>query len=189
MKNAEAVDDGAKQIDAFRKTYNAELALRAPNTYWMEKRKGHRKAAAAFSATFIVLAGCSIAILFLIWQSTVAPHLMLPPDGQQVSQSTPAPSYGVFLPTIAVAFLCVWILRIVSRQLLVHLGLASDAGERMAMVQTFLALMQLPEHVKDDDRILILSALFRPSARSDDDATPPNWFDLLMQRLKPTGSR
>jgi hypothetical protein len=86
---------------------------------------------------------------------------------------------------LAVAFLAVWVLRIISRQLLTHFVMASDAGERVAMIKTFLALMQLPEHVKEEDRILILSSLFRPSAKTEDAATPPNWFDLLMQRVKP----
>ena len=76
-------------------------------------------------------------------------------------------------------------MRIISRQLLVNFSFASDAGERVAMVKTFLALMQKPEHVSENDRVLILSALFRPSTKSDDDAAPPNWFDLLMNRVKP----
>jgi hypothetical protein len=53
------------------------------------------------------------------------------------------------------------------------------------MVMTFLALMQKPDHVRETDRVLILSALFRPATRTEEDGAPPNWFDLVMQRIKP----
>ncbi len=72
-----------------------------------------------------------------------------------------------------------------SRQFLGHRALEADAAERVAMVQTFLALMEKPEHVAQADRLLILGALFRPSAKGDgDDAAPPSWLDLVMQRIK-----
>lgn len=181
-QNEKAIIDGAAQIDAFRKTYNAELALRAPTTYWSAKQRGHWKVAALWSLGFLVLAALAACLIGHVWGLTAAPYFVPVLPGKA---PLPVPSYGALLPAVAAAFISVWVLRIVSRQLLVHFTLASDAGERVAMVQTFLALMQIPEHVREEDRILILSSLFRPSTRSDDDATPPNWFDLIMQRIKP----
>lgn len=60
------------------------------------------------------------------------------------------------------------------------------------MVKTFLALMRDDTAgktlVKDDDRILILHSLFRPSSVSAvDDAPPVHWFDILTNKVSSKG--
>jgi hypothetical protein len=44
--------------------------------------------------------------------------------------------------------------------------------------------MQKPDHVKDTDRALILAALFRPAGKTEDDATPRNLVDAVVQRVR-----
>lgn len=171
---AEAISDGQAQIAAIRETYKAELTLQAPTTYWKAKQISHRWVAAAWAAAFCVAAICAAKSTWWVWNTTAEAH---------ITDKLPLP-YGYFLPTLGAAFLSVWILRILSRQLLSNLSLCSDAGERVAMVKTFLALMQKPDHVKEPDRVLILSALFRSAGKAEDDGTPPNWFDVIMQRTK-----
>lgn len=180
------LEDGKAKIEAVRLTYKTELALQAPTSYWREKQVAHRKVAAGWAVGFAVVAVLLGFFVADIWHITLQPYLdaIAKATASGKAKDLPQPSYGIYLPILGAAFLSVWVLRIISRQLLLHFGLISDAGERVAMVKTFLALMQMPEHVKEDDRILILSALFRPSNKSDDDAAPPNWFDLLMQRVK-----
>ena len=89
-------------------------------------------------------------------------------------------------------FMAIWVLRIVGRMLSTHLNLWEEAGERATMVKTFLAFMREDRQggplVQDQDRILILNALFRHSTTSGaDDSPPASWFDLLMTRLRPPG--
>jgi hypothetical protein len=165
-----AIGEGTDKILAIADTYNTQLALQAPTDYWKRKRHGHRVAAVIWGAAFG----------FVLWKLTAAPFLAW-------TQIHPAfvPSYGVFLPTLGAAFLSVWILRVISRQFLSNMAFNSDADERITMVMTFLALMQKPDHVRETDRVLILSALFRPATRTEEDGAPPNWFDLVMQRIKP----
>lgn len=178
--------DGEARIEAVRQTFKSELTLRAPTTYWTDKKDAHWVACKWWAVAFALGVGLFATAAWFIWSDTTAPYLHVPINaGGQL----PQPSFGVFMPTIAVAFLSVWVLRIISRQLLSNFSLGSDAAERVAMVQTFLSLMQEPDHVKENDRILILASLFRPSSDSGDDATPPNWFDLLMQRLNPSPNR
>jgi hypothetical protein len=55
---------------------------------------------------------------------------------------------------------------------------------RMAMVMTFLALMQKPDHVKEADRILILVSLFMPATQVSNDGAPRRWFDLVTEHIK-----
>jgi hypothetical protein len=80
------------------------------------------------------------------------------------------------------AVLIGWVLRLIHRVATTNLALMSEASERMAMVQTFLALIR-DNVATEEDRILILQALFRPSSASGDEGAPPHWFDLLVQRL------
>ena len=172
------LEDGRANITAIGRTYREELTLQAPTTYWQKKQTGHRWAAAGWALAFVVLAACAALSVGLVWYWTVVRGF----PGMPVPTGASLP-YGEFIPTAGTVFLSIWVLRIVSRQLLAQFALSSDAGDRVAMVKTFLALMQSPEHVKEDDRILILSALFRPPSKSDDDGAPPNWFDLLITRL------
>lgn len=176
-KSNDALMTGAAELVAIKDTYRTELALQAPTTYWSEKEGSHQTAAGRWAIGFGVAAVVGAAFVWAVWQFTAQPHLAIAQSGNF------SPSYGAFLPTAGAAFLVVWVLRILSRQLLANFALSSDAGERVAMVKTFLALMQKPEHVHEPDRILILSSLFRPASQSSDDATPPNWFDMLMQRV------
>ncbi|MGW8276162.1 DUF6161 domain-containing protein [Xanthomonas axonopodis] len=71
-------------------------------------------------------------------------------------------------PLVIPAFAAIWILRILGRLLSESLALMRDASERRTLVMTFLALMKDNSTgksvIKDEDRILILHALFRPSS-------------------------
>jgi len=94
---------------------------------------------------------------------------------------------AVVVPIAVFAFATIWILRILGRQLSRHLQLRDDANERRTMVMTFLALMNeqgAADLITERDRILILHALFRPSAATaPDDAPPAHWFDLLTSKM------
>jgi hypothetical protein len=92
-------------------------------------------------------------------------------------------SLPVLLPTFAI----IWILRILGRLLSESLQLIRDARECEVMVMTFLALMNdtttgVPL-VSEDDRLLILHSLFRPSSvTATDDSPPVHWFDILKRK-------
>jgi hypothetical protein len=175
-----AVDEGKAEIKAIAETYKTELALQAPTTYWAEKQRNHWFVSVGWAIAFAGGIGTTYWAIWEVWYQTIHAALI------QVKGTAPlALPYAYYLPTLAVFFLCVWVLRIFSRQLLSNLSLSSDAGERVAMVKTFLSLMQMPEHVKEPDRVIILSALFRSTSTQPEDATPPNWFDMIMQRLGP----
>ena len=65
----------------------------------------------------------------------------------------------------------------------VDLRLHTDAGERVVMAQTSLALVAESAGPKDVDRTLVLSSLFRPSSTGvvKDDAAPLFW-EMLRER-------
>jgi hypothetical protein len=182
---ASALADGDAKLNAIAETYRTELTLQAPTNYWTSKKTRNLDSARNWAIAFAAAAVVGAVAVGGVWNKTAEPFLAAY-QTSLIKASAPIPlSYGIFLPTLAVAFLLVWVLRIISKQLLANLALSNDAAERVTMVETFLSLMQKPDHVKEDDRILILSALFRPAPSSNDDGTPPNWFDLLMQRIRP----
>lgn len=91
------------------------------------------------------------------------------------------------VPVAVLAFAGIWVLKMLSRLLSENLQMMRDARERETMVKTFLALMRDDKNgkslVNDNDRILILHSLFRPSSiAATDDAPPVHWFDILTNK-------
>jgi hypothetical protein len=65
-----------------------------------------------------------------------------------------------------------------------HLHLATDAGERVVMVKTYLSLIEGQGIASDGHRQLILQALFRPAADGivKDEGIPPTVLELLTRK-------
>lgn len=141
-----------KEMEALRRTFKEELALRAPATYWSEKRKNHIFFALLFG--FVSFIGILIAAIGLGTQI----HELLNTAG---GGTTPEPWRIAVLALIGV--FTIWALRLVVRMFLSHLHLLTDAGEREVMVKTYLSLMEGGQLDKDN-RQLILQALFRPAS-------------------------
>ncbi len=85
------------------------------------------------------------------------------------------------------AFAGIWTLRILGRQLSESLMIMKDAKERETLVKTFLALMGEDiagkSVVKEEDRALILHALFRPSnVTATDDSPPLHTLEAILKR-------
>lgn len=159
------------------RTYDEKMALAAPTTYWSNRATGARNSAMGYGAAFAVI----VTIGLILFGALGIPYL------SKVSASGTSVIVAI-LPVLVPAFAAVWLLRIVGRLLSESLQLIQDARERETMVKTFLALMNDEVRgkalVTDNDRLLILHALFRPSAVSGtDDAPPVNWFDILSQKM------
>jgi len=166
------------QWEKMQLTFNTQLALRAPTTYWKEQSESSRHRLWASAAVFVVAGALSLGA-FLYWG---LPYLANPgaADKSVILH---------VLPIVIPAFIVIWIMKILSKLMSGYLQRADDANERRVMVMTFLALMNKDDSgaalVNDQDRILILHALFRPSAVSPtDDAPPVHWFDLLTSRMQ-----
>ncbi|MBB3832632.1 hypothetical protein FHR55_000798 [Xanthomonas arboricola] len=166
----------ADEWDALKRVYDTELGLRAPTTYWHDRAKTQLKAAIVYG---IVFAGV-MAVFSWVFIAIGVPYLSGIKEKANV--------FVALAPLVIPAFAVVWILRILGRLLSESLALMRDASERRTLVMTFLALMRDNSTgqsvIKDEDRILILHALFRPSSGAVvDDAPPVHWFDLLSSRV------
>ena len=168
--------------DALKRVYDEQLALLAPTQYWAERAVTHRKVAIGFAMAFGLLLAASIGIF--VWLAM--PHLF------EVAVQKDVSPILALIPVAVPAFAGIWVLKMLSRLLSENLQMMRDAKERETMVKTFLALMRDDTAgktlVKDDDRILILHSLFRPSSVSAiDDAPPVHWFDILTNKVSGKG--
>lgn len=153
-----------------------DLATSAPVSYWNTRAKECRTAARVWA---LVLGGVLILSSFVFFAWGV-PFL----GGTKTS-----PALAQLLPVVVPMFFAVWILRIISRLLSDNLSLMRDADERRTMIQAFLALTREKGSdkplIQSEDRLLILSALFRPSPlNAGDDSPPVSVLEPLLKHVK-----
>jgi Family of unknown function (DUF6161) len=87
---------------------------------------------------------------------------------------------------ILVGVLGIWAVRLLVRMFLSHTHLATDASERTTMVQTYLSLIEGGNLTSDEDRKLILQALFRPATDGlvKDEGLPHPFLEALTRSNK-----
>lgn len=158
-----------------RKAFRDEMAMRAPAEYWTTKETHHKtmswvSGAAAFG-------GMLIASLMI--GRLLAGVLESTPVGQGPD------SWRLALVGL-IGLFSVWAIRLVVRSYLSNLHLAGDAAERRVMIQTYLSLLESGAAVGDQDRQLILQALFRPATDGivKDEGVPPSVVDFLTRSPK-----
>ena len=122
------------------------------------KRKANNVRPMAALATMVMLPpGVAVAWLLarrqfpgrVLLETVVSLPLVLPPVATTIA-------LGVFI------LLGIWILQVISRLFLFSASAANDAGARIAMVQTYLALANETPNTMAADRQVILHSLFGP---------------------------
>lgn len=160
--------------DELKRVYDEKLALLAPTEYWSTRSTAHQGKARNYAIAF----GLALVALVGVFVYYGIDHLGDPGTGSVVI---------AVLPVLIPAFAGVWVLRILGRLLSENLKIAQDAQERETLVKTFLALMRDDTTgksvVTDEDRTLILHALFRQSTvTAVDDAPPLHWMEMLRRK-------
>lgn len=163
------------EMESLRKTFREEIALRAPADYWETKRAGHIKMAwiaGVLSFGGIALSGTIFATQIQGMLQSTAPN------------STPESFRLALLATIGL--FTIWAIRLVVRMYLSNLHLATDASERVVMVKTYLSLLEGNRLTSNEDRQLILQALFRPATDGlvKDEGIPPSFLELMSRGSK-----
>lgn len=151
VKHEQALTKHESEMEALRKTFREAMTLRAPVEYWKAKATAHtNKSNSWMKWTFGSMTVLAMVIGLLAWWvfSTLT-------DGK--------PDAWKVAVLVLVGVLGVWAVRLVVRMFLSHLHLATDAEERVTMVQTYLALLEGDKMPSDEDRKLVLAPLFRPA--------------------------
>lgn len=157
-----------------KRIYDVKLGLLAPTEYWGSRASQYKKQAWWFTAAFAI--ALALLIGLFAWLGI-----------GELKNSKAESVTLVVLPVIVPLFAGVWVLRILGRQLSESLMIMKDAQERETLVKTFLALMRDDTTgksvVKDEDRALILQALFRQSrVTATDDSPPINTIEAIFKK-------
>jgi Family of unknown function (DUF6161) len=188
-------------IESTDAAFGERMQLEAAVNYWGEKRGSHAKQrGTAFKtlAWFMAIAGIAATLAF-----TLAAFLLLEMAGVKMpifelgraSTDTPLPtvSYLVITAFLGTLLTCLfWAARILVRIYLSERTLLTDSEERLVMIKTYLALIKEGGALKDEDRLVILNALFRSAGdgNSGQDSGGEVALPALMARLidqRPSG--
>ena len=156
-KRTEEFDRLKSNLEGLTAAYEARMELQAPVAYWRNKSNIHASMAKGYATALVIYAVSALVLLYVIFYFTAS---LLPNDPKDLSVALIFKISAISLLTTAVAF---WIGRILLRNYVSDRHLYNDAQERRTMIMTFLALTR-KKAVTDDDRKLILGALFRPAS-------------------------
>ncbi|MGQ2979328.1 MAG: DUF6161 domain-containing protein [Polaromonas sp.] len=158
---------------ALTATYDAQLALKAPATYWASKKRSHSKWVAGLATGAFIAAGGGAFALFKL--ATVI-------FGSLQIGTLPTWIQAISFSLGGIVYL--WTLRSILRFLLSHAHLALDAAERQTMIVSYLALIR-KQGVKTDSLDQLFAAIFRPSGDGivKEEGIPlPGLLELLAKR-------
>lgn len=160
-------------LKAIENAYDQKLALWKPVEYWEARGRSHN----AKTTKFAIASGAmGVVILIALGWLAYEIFLNVPPNEKpQVWQ------VGVF--SVAV-FFGIWLERILVRLFVSNIHLATDAEERVTMLQTYLSIIREGSEFAPEDKKLILERLFHPAADGlvKDDAAPPSPLEILTRR-------
>lgn len=154
QKDRRAISD----IRAVEKAYREHMSLKAPVDYWRDKAKQHDQAESEllwsvqlFFAVSVIIVAC------LFW--FVGRYLV----GLDKNEVHPSIFFVASAGLASIVAIVLWVGRLVTKIYLSEQHLRQDAREREVMTTTYLALIA-EKAASPEDRQVILSALFRPTA-------------------------
>lgn len=159
--------DMAGMLQAF----STDMKLRAAEKFWGEKRRLNRKREKTAFARLCWVGG--LGFLALMVSYFVIYWLFGVPETFSVTHAV-----VYFIPTL----IYIWLLRIIASEYKSNKNMADDAEEREAMVMTFKAL-EYEDKVSDEERLVILSALFRPHGESAEETVPVPVWEAIVGKL------
>ncbi len=165
------------RMQQMESTFSTQMKLRSSERYWGEKRKVNVKR--ANERRWVLIAAVPFVIVALLAAFAGVNKVGIVPASGFSTVGVFA--YGV--PTI----IALWMLRLVVREYRENIDLADDAEERVAMVYTFKAL-EYDDKVSDEERAIILQALFRPHGRAPEDTLPNPAWDAIVKRVERGGA-
>jgi hypothetical protein len=95
--------------------------------------------------------------------------------------TTPASATWQLGTFLMLAVICIWAIRLLVRIFLSNMHLENDAGERVTMAKTYLALIRSDSLSKEGNIDTVLAALFRPTGDGivKDEGLPPSTLELF----------
>jgi hypothetical protein len=169
---ADLLKEKSEEFDALKKSVGESIRLGSSATLWRNKATWHQVGFIFWFAVFTA-AVCSVGWYIIGHISEIAAAIPKDKDGVITYYSL----VFFIVPVIAIG----WLLRLLSRFINNQLVLLDDAQHRDVMTKTYLALVgDKDSRVDEKDRLVMLSAIFRPLPGAQiEDVAPPTILDLL----------
>jgi len=164
-------DSKTAELNDLKTAYEQDLAVKAPSTYWRNKKRWHIGLAISFGLISIAVAAGGI------WGIFEARTQLFPTQELISSEISENLKFGFLIKYTAglviVVTLAIWAVRIFVRLFLSNLHLATDAAERAVMITTYRSLAKNNE-VSKETLPTVLDAIFRHTSDGvvKDDALP-----------------
>lgn len=159
--------------------YREHMKMKGPVEYWNDKSVKHRDDAKHYRTILMIASGMSAAVLLIVLIALFYISTSMELAGNSAIPYVLLVSIAVFVTTGVF-----WLIRILARLYLSEHHLAIDAEERSVMAKTYLALT-VDEQATDQDRGIVLGALFRPTADGiiKDDGAPEFSAASILSRM------
>ncbi len=171
------IEKSRQDLLALHNQYETYLVLQGPSRHWRSVASRATKIAIAAFIVFAALLAVPALTIWRHWDSVVAflDHVI-----EESRGTFSIASLVVFtIPFFAYA----WVLKHVSRVFNQNLLIGADAEHRRVMAVTFLGLARRKSvGIGEEDRTLVLNALFRPSPLTPQDDGPPAGLIELMSK-------
>ncbi|MGM4870675.1 DUF6161 domain-containing protein [Bradyrhizobium sp. 956_D2_N1_5] len=174
----EFIQEKTEVFGRLEQLYRTKLTLDEPALTWKKIAERKTKVWGVWLIVFACLVAGPLLLTVAFWPSI----------SKNVHELTVGAN-GAFsiagLATITVpALLYAWLLKNVSRIFIQNLNLADDAAHRQSLALTYMGLLQDEKHpASDQDRAIILNALFRPIPPQTADEGPPSGvIDLIRNK-------
>lgn len=164
------LEEQTKEIEHFKNAVQKELALQAPVKYWTDKKTRHENAQRTAYRWL-----CGLGVISAVGVALAGWKLV--------------PFYGdiknvnlLFSALVLVVITgMTWVVKTVMRVYLTNIHLMHDAEERLAMINSYLALMKTEHPLQGDSLAPVLTALFRPASDGivKDEPLPLNLLELI----------
>ena len=157
--------DALIEFENHKKALIEDNKLHEAKEYWSKKAKRHNSSALWSSMIFLVPVILLILLIFYITQKSPISTLL---DSNQtmstsISLINSSNSLLHYLPYLLIFSLLIWISRIFLKIMFSNLHLQEEALEKETQILTYLALIKEGAGLEENDRKLILEAIFRPS--------------------------
>jgi Family of unknown function (DUF6161) len=165
-------------FDQLEDVYRRKLVMEEPAKLWKDISARRTRAWMIWLVIFSAMIIGPLVLAILYWEIFI----------DDISKVTAGNTGGISLSGLAAvtvpALYYAWLLKSISRIVIQNLNFADDAAHRRALAITYLALAENPKlSVSEQDRALILNALFRPTpSQSLDEGPPSGLIDLIKSK-------
>jgi hypothetical protein len=169
------IEEKTQLISELENLYRKQLTIQEPAILWQNIAAQKTRVWRVWLGLFALMIAALIAAALANWDTVAT----------AVGKIAGSSSGGLSIAGLAVisvpALLYAWLLKNISRVFNQNLNLADDADHRRSLALTYMGLLQDDKHLAtDQDRAIILNALFRPiPPHTGDEGPPSGLIDLI----------